>query len=99
MARPELVPATDAVVFVNSYLDSAGYPDTNREMRAGAFEHEGRIEVPVTIVWGELDHVVGRPSRTRRPPGARYLEMPGWGHVPMWDDPAGVARILLEASG
>jgi pimeloyl-ACP methyl ester carboxylesterase len=62
------------------------------------FEHEGRVRVPVTLAWGELDRVVGRPSRIRRPPGARYLEMPGWGHIPTWDDPEGVAGLLLDGS-
>ena len=97
-ARPDLIPAADARLLVEGYLDSAAYPDANREMRAGVFEHDGRLDVPVTIVWGELDRVVGRPSRTRRPPGARYLEMPGWGHVPTWDDPEDVARLLLDSS-
>jgi pimeloyl-ACP methyl ester carboxylesterase len=98
-ARPELIPPQDARVWVLGYLDSPGYPAASFEMRAGAFEHEGRIDVPVTIAWGDVDRTVGRPSRTRRPPGARYLEMPGWGHTPTWDDPEGVARLILEASG
>jgi pimeloyl-ACP methyl ester carboxylesterase len=97
-ARPNLVSAADARLLVNGYLDSVAYSDANREMRTAVFEHEGRVHVPVTIIWGQRDRVVGRPSRTRRPPGARYLEMPGWGHVPMWDDPEGVARLLLEAT-
>jgi pimeloyl-ACP methyl ester carboxylesterase len=92
------VPPAEARALVNGYLDSPGYREANREMRAGVFEHEGRVGVPVTLAWGELDRVVGRPSRARRPPGARYLEMPGWGHIPMWDDPVGVTGLLLEAS-
>jgi pimeloyl-ACP methyl ester carboxylesterase len=98
VARPELVPAVDARRLVSDYLGSSGYSDANREMRAGVFEHDGRVAVPVTLAWGELDRVVGRPSRTRRPPGARYVEMPGWGHIPTWDDPEGVARLLLDGS-
>jgi pimeloyl-ACP methyl ester carboxylesterase len=92
------VSATDARLLVEGYLDSAGYRDASREMRAAVFEHEGRITVPVTIAWGDRDRVVGRPSRSRRPPNARYLEIPGWGHIPMWDDPDGVAELLLDAS-
>jgi pimeloyl-ACP methyl ester carboxylesterase len=97
-ARPDLISATDARLIVDGYLDSPAYADANREMRAAVFEHEDRIDVPVTLVWGELDRVVGRPSRTRRPPGSRYVEVPGWGHVPMWDDPDGVSKLLLSAS-
>jgi pimeloyl-ACP methyl ester carboxylesterase len=98
VARPELVPTADAMELVGAYLDSPGYPAANDAMRAAVFEDEGRVDVPVTIAWGTLDRLVARPSRRRTPPGARLLEMPGWGHMPMWDDPDGVADFLLEAS-
>jgi pimeloyl-ACP methyl ester carboxylesterase len=78
---------------------SRGYEAANAEMRSHVFEGHDQVTVPVTIAWGAEDRVVGRPSRTRRPPQTRYLEMPGWGHVPTWDDPEGVAGLLLEASG
>jgi pimeloyl-ACP methyl ester carboxylesterase len=97
-SRPDQVPAAAVRELVSGYLDAPGYVAANDEMRSHVFEHEGRIDVPVTIAWGELDRLVGRPSRTRRPPGSRFLEVPGWGHTPTWDDPEGVARFLLEAS-
>jgi pimeloyl-ACP methyl ester carboxylesterase len=97
-ARPDQVPAAAVRDLVSGYLDSPGYVAANDEMRSHVFEHDDRIDVPVTIAWGELDRLVGRPSRIRRPPNARYLEMPSWGHTPTWDDPEGVARLLLEAS-
>jgi len=40
VANPDLVSATDARLLVEGYLDSAGYRDANREMRAAVFEHE-----------------------------------------------------------
>jgi pimeloyl-ACP methyl ester carboxylesterase len=98
-AQPGLIPAEEALMIVDGYLDSAGYADANREMRDTVFELDGRLDVPVTIAWGRRDRVVGRPSRGRIPAGARYVEMPGWGHVPMWDDPAGVTRLLLDGAG
>jgi pimeloyl-ACP methyl ester carboxylesterase len=98
IARPDLVPVADANALIHSYLDSPSYAATNDEMRAGAFEHEDKIDVPVAIAWGQLDTLLGRPSRTRRPPGATFTEMPGWGHTPTWDDPEGVAEFLLAAS-
>ncbi|MGZ4173286.1 MAG: alpha/beta fold hydrolase, partial [Solirubrobacteraceae bacterium] len=97
-AQPGLIPAPEARGIVDGYLDSVGYADANREMRTTVFEDDGRLTVPVMIVWGQRDRVVGRPSRSRRPPGARYVEMAEWGHVPMWDDPAGVTRLLLDSS-
>lgn len=95
---PDRVPAKDAAALIGGYLDSPAYGAANDAMRAGAFEHDGLIDLPVTIAWGQLDRLVGRPSRTRIPPSARFVEMPGWGHTPTWDDPEGVAQFLLEAS-
>jgi pimeloyl-ACP methyl ester carboxylesterase len=98
VARPELVPAADAADLVTAWLATPAYAAANAEMRANVFKAAARVEVPVAIAWGQRDRLVGRPSRTRRPPGSRYLEMPGWGHTPTWDDPEGVARFLLGAS-
>lgn len=99
IARPERVSPEQAERIVLGYLKAPAWRETNAAMRNGALESFDEIDVPVTIAWGELDGIVGRPSRSRRPPGTRYLEMPGWGHTPMWDDPAGVAELILEASG
>lgn len=98
MARPERVPPAMARALVRDYVRSSGYAAANAEMRAGAFERRDQVKVPVTIAWGAADRTIGQPSRTRRPAQARYLEMPGWGHTPTWDDPDGVAELILEAS-
>jgi pimeloyl-ACP methyl ester carboxylesterase len=59
-------------------------------------------DVPVTVAWGMKDRILppanGRVARERLP-GARFLSMPGCGHVPMTDDPALVASVILEGSG
>jgi len=98
MARPDLVPPADARDVVMNYLGAPGYAAAAEAMRAGAFEHDGMVDVPVTLVWGEEDRLVGRPSRTRMPPGASFSSVPGWGHTPTWDDPEGVANLILETS-
>ena len=98
LANPDALSREQASQLVLGYIDSPGYANSNAEMLAGAFEHAELVDVPVTIAWGELDRTVGRPSRRRRPPGARYVERPGWGHVPTWDDPDGVAELILETS-
>ena len=98
VARPDRLSREEATELIHNYVDAPLYAAANEEMRMGAFERFGDVEVPVTLAWGERDESVGRPSRSRRPPGARYLEMPGWGHTPTWDDPAGVAELILETS-
>ena len=84
MVHPERVSRAEAAAMARGYIGSELYTEADRAMRAGVFEHRDLIEVPITIAWGAEDVVVGRPSRTRRPPEARYLEMAGWGHTPTW---------------
>ena len=62
-------------------------------MRAEVFEHEGKLNVPVTIAWGELDRLVRRPSRTRMPPGARLVQLPGWLYPVVCDTATGSLRF------
>jgi pimeloyl-ACP methyl ester carboxylesterase len=57
--------------------------------------------VPATIAWGRRDLLLfpHQARRARRAlPGVRFVDLPGLGHVPMGDDPAAVAALLLEAS-
>jgi pimeloyl-ACP methyl ester carboxylesterase len=57
--------------------------------------------VPVTIAWGHHDRLLPRRqalvARTRLPQ-ASFVRLAGCGHVPMTDDPALVAAILLRGS-
>lgn len=64
----------------------------------------GRVPagVPVTIGWGSRDRLLfpGQARLVRAQlPGARLVRLPGCGHVPMTDNPALVADILLQGSG
>jgi pimeloyl-ACP methyl ester carboxylesterase len=57
--------------------------------------------IPVTIAWAARDLVLP-PYQARQAraalPGARHIRLPGCGHVPMSDNPALVARVLLQGS-
>ncbi|MFI9209727.1 alpha/beta fold hydrolase [Streptomyces sp. NPDC053253] len=57
--------------------------------------------VPVTVAWGSRDRLLPRRQGVRAKhalPGARLVRLPGCGHVPMNDDPALVARVILDGS-
>ncbi|MCK8678550.1 MULTISPECIES: alpha/beta fold hydrolase [Streptomyces] len=57
--------------------------------------------LPVTVAWGTRDRLLLRrqgPRAKRALPAARLVRLPGCGHVPMNDDPALVARVLLDGS-
>jgi pimeloyl-ACP methyl ester carboxylesterase len=98
-AHPERIPAATGRELALDWIDSSGYDGANQAMRTHIFDPTDYPEsVPVTIAWGEHDHLVGPPKPNRRPAQARFLVLPGVGHTPTWDDPELVARTLLEGS-
>jgi pimeloyl-ACP methyl ester carboxylesterase len=59
-------------------------------------------DVKVTIAWSAKDRLlpISQANVAREHvPHARFVLLPGCGHVPMTDDPELVARVLLEGSG
>ena len=59
-------------------------------------------DYPVRLVWGDRDLVLpfkhfGSPMLERLP-GAELIRLSGVGHVPMSDDPARVAELILEVT-
>jgi len=59
--------------------------------------------VPTTVAWGDRDRLLiysrQAPRARRRLPGARHVTLTGCGHVPTWDDPEAVARVIVESAG
>lgn len=82
-----------------------------RAARATAFEETfehtrppfsgHRIAVPITVAFGDRDWILTKRSRCRNalPAHTKWIDTRGWGHVPMWIDPAGVAQLILEGTG
>lgn len=59
------------------------------------------IDVPVTIAFGGRDVIFKQACRLREelPAQTQWVPPPrGWGHVPFWDDPRGIADLLLAGS-
>ena len=61
------------------------------------------LPCPVTLAWSGNDrilppHVYGTTARQRLPQ-ARYLMLPGVGHVPMIDNPRECADTILATTG
>ena len=66
------------------------------------YRFRGPLRSPATIAWGTRDALLlptGALHARRELPEARHVWLRGCGHVPMSDDPAQVARVLLEGSG
>ena len=56
-------------------------------------------DVPVTVAWGSRDLILPPwQAEVARAvlPGAEHVRLPGVGHVPMWDAPDEIVRLLLR---
>jgi pimeloyl-ACP methyl ester carboxylesterase len=82
----------------------SGYPAVaraiyrNLESLIAARERYARIDVPVTLVYGDRDwsRPSDRQANIESVPGARDIALKDTGHFTALDAPADVARILLE---
>jgi pimeloyl-ACP methyl ester carboxylesterase len=95
-AHPERIPPDAALRLVRAYATAPGFEAVNDAMRASRFTSFGEITVPVTLAWPEHDRIVRRPRSL--PDGVRSVVLRECGHLPCWDDPEQVARVLLEGS-
>lgn len=96
VARPERVPARAAAHLVRAYATAPGFRATNDAMRSSRFTALERIRVPVTLLWGEHDRLVKPPPWL--PPAVKSRVLRDAGHIPMWDVPEKLARILIEST-
>jgi pimeloyl-ACP methyl ester carboxylesterase len=96
VAVPDRVPPRAAAHLVRAYATAPGFTAANDAMRASRFVGLERLEVPVTLAWPQHDRLVARACRL--PENTRSVMLKGCGHIPMWDDPAAVAQVLLEGS-
>ena len=55
--------------------------------------------IRLTIAFGTRDWLLPPSARPRHeiPEDVIWQDRNGWGHVPMWDDPEGVTKFILEA--
>lgn len=101
IARPQRVSPQEAVGALAALAGSSAFDEALDVITARDFSDGAAITVPTTIAWGEKDRLL-IPRQAKRAaraiPSARHLTLHGCGHVPTWDDPDQVARVLLEAS-
>ena len=98
VARPWRIPAEDAAHWTRMYAQAPTFWDLVDAL------DEWRAPVPAcptTIAWGERDRLLifsrQAPRARRALPQARHVVLRGCGHIPTWDDPEQVARVLLSA--
>ncbi|WP_338694094.1 alpha/beta fold hydrolase [Streptomyces sp. Q6] len=99
-ARPGRRSPESVVAETLALRDATGFRQTLEAGRTVRFRDD-IPDVPVTIAWGTRDRLLVRRQGIRAKhtlPDARLVRLPGCGHVPMNDDPALVARVILDTS-
>ncbi|WP_406462267.1 alpha/beta fold hydrolase [Streptomyces sp. NBC_01622] len=99
-ARPGRRSPEAVVAETLALVNAPGFDDT---LRAGTDVQftDDLPGLPVTVAWGTQDRLLLRRQGVRAKhliPRARLVRLPGCGHCPMSDDPALVARVILDGS-
>ncbi|MFB4288717.1 alpha/beta fold hydrolase [Nonomuraea sp. ATR24] len=99
VAHPSRLTPTALTAGSQALAGSAGFDETLASF--SGLMPPAPPKSPITIAWGAHDRLLPRRQAVRaaRWSGQRVKLLKGCGHVPMSDDPALVARVLLEASG
>ncbi|MBT3166866.1 alpha/beta fold hydrolase [Streptomyces sp. Vc74B-19] len=99
-ARPGRRAPEAVVAETRALVEATGFA---RTLRAGGSVRftDDVPGIPVTVAWGSRDRLLIPRQGVRAKqiiPRARLVRLPGCGHVPMNDDPALVARVILDGS-
>jgi pimeloyl-ACP methyl ester carboxylesterase len=95
--HPERLSPGEAEAIARAYVTAPAYEEASALMRAGRVEELKGIKTPITLAWAEHDTLVRtQPLRDGiLPKRVEQVVLPGCGHVPTWDDPDLVSRVIL----
>jgi len=100
-ARPWRIPPVDAADVLRAIAGATWFEETVNAMFEDTFTGGQLIDVPVTIAWGQRDRLFllrQAPRAGAAVRGAKLVTLYGCGHVPTYDDPEQVARVVLDGS-
>jgi pimeloyl-ACP methyl ester carboxylesterase len=103
VAHPNRVPPEELAAFIRAGSLAPVVAPLLREFPVRQVQPLPAVrDYPVRLVWGDRDRVLpfdgfGAPMLERLP-GAELIRLHGVGHVPMSDDPARVAKLILEVT-
>jgi pimeloyl-ACP methyl ester carboxylesterase len=101
-AHPERLNAAEGAHAMRALAQCPSYVDLKRAMPPAEARALDRIRCPVLLAWGTKDRVLpfkryGDPYRELLP-FAEVRMLDDVGHVPMMDDPAGIAALIGDFS-
>jgi pimeloyl-ACP methyl ester carboxylesterase len=100
--HPSKVPYALARQAIHDMAAAPGFREVLHGAERTGFRDGAAIQVPVTVAFGSRDRVIPPVLARRRgelPAHARWIEIKGAGHVPMFDEAGAVDALLLHASG
>jgi pimeloyl-ACP methyl ester carboxylesterase len=99
VARPGNLSAAAALALIRGAAECPAYTDALRLARAEGLGDLDPVHCPVLIAWGTRDALLSCPRYSQRfhklLPDADFVELPGLGHLPQWDDPGLVTDTIL----
>jgi pimeloyl-ACP methyl ester carboxylesterase len=101
IGKPAQMQPDEAVLSVQGVADATWFWPTLGALCIDRFSGGEEINVPVTIAWGEHDHLLlprQAPRALAEIPSARYVLLRDCGHVPAWDNPELVTKTILDGS-
>jgi pimeloyl-ACP methyl ester carboxylesterase len=98
--HPERLSPGEAEAIAKAYVTAPAYDEASALMRAGRVEELKGIKTPITLAWAEHDTLVRNSPLPDKvvPKRVQQVELPGCGHVPTWDDPELVSRVVLAGA-
>lgn len=101
--RPETIGHVTALAAARAQVQARGFRACLDGAIGGSFTRAAAIadDVPVTVVLGDRDRILGSPrrhDRRRAPAHARWEIWWRCGHAPMWDLPEPTARSIRDAA-
>jgi pimeloyl-ACP methyl ester carboxylesterase len=99
--RPTRMSPTQARTAIGAMAAAPGFDATFAATLHRHYEAGAPFSAPVTVAFGSADRLLIRRRYRgvgQLPPDHRVAQLPGCGHVPMTDDPAAVAALVLEAT-
>jgi pimeloyl-ACP methyl ester carboxylesterase len=101
LAHPARLPAAQARSAVHALGTCPGFDATLKATARRRLHGAQQVTAPVTVAFGSRDVVLLRhQSRNlgELPPHTRSSTLPGCGHLPMTDDPARVAHLIITSA-
>jgi pimeloyl-ACP methyl ester carboxylesterase len=99
--RPARISVAQARAAIRCMGTAPGFDATLAATINNRYVPDGALEVPTTVAYGTRDRILPRRSwrdADRLPAGTVIATLPRCGHIPMYDDPAAVAHLIMTSA-